>query len=290
MATPALRALRTAYPSARITGVMLPHVQELISGAWLDDKPWFDDFLNYHKSFDRRSARSVSRVELVRALRSLSLDVVILLTNSWWSAAVSYFARVHTIVGYDRDARGPFLTQKLVVPRRGRELQPISAVDYYLGLTSWLGCDANSKRMSLDVNEQDRARADRLWSAVKFDSARSTVVINSNAAKDGARVWPADKVRDLSLRLASERGLQVMLHCGPNEREANGPWQSWIRIGGLADHRDVRSLGRGTQSDRFPNPATCSGNEQRLLPHTRLHARTSIFNPRILLPTAQRLS
>ena len=40
MATPALRALRSCYAEARITGVMKPYVAEVFTGG-----NWFDDIL-----------------------------------------------------------------------------------------------------------------------------------------------------------------------------------------------------------------------------------------------------
>src|SRR5437868_1204766 len=38
MATPAVRALRNAYPDARIVGVLKSYVRSVVDGA-----PWFDD-------------------------------------------------------------------------------------------------------------------------------------------------------------------------------------------------------------------------------------------------------
>jgi heptosyltransferase-2 len=43
MATPTLRALRLGFPSARILGVIKPHVSPTLDGVpWLDDRILFD--------------------------------------------------------------------------------------------------------------------------------------------------------------------------------------------------------------------------------------------------------
>lgn len=246
MATPTLRALRRSFPDAKITGIMTPLVSELLADE-ANEFSWFDDRVLFHKKARRRQAKDgnevLSRWQLASALRKRKIDRVLLLSNAWWTAAASRLAGIKSIVGYDRDFRSLLLHDRLPVPKESgaskhsKSYKPISAVDYYLAIAEWVGCEDTSKAMTLPATHDDRARARHLWEQVGFDHSTPTIVINSNSAKDSARIWPAEHVRELAQRLAAERGFQVLLHCAPNERESAN------QIAADVNHPKVASMG-----------------------------------------------
>ncbi len=234
MATPTLRAVRAAYPHAHIIGVMRPVIRDVLDGAWQSDRPWIDETVLLTK---KTTPKSVSKVGLISGLRQRHVDATILLTNSLWSAAVAKLAGVKRIVGYDRDARRWFLTDPLAVPRDGKKLRPISPVDYYLQLASWLGCDIGDRSMQLGVSTKDRELANELWRQLGFSELLPTIAINSGSATASARLWPISKVKELSSRIANELGWQVILHCGPGDRDVA------MRLADELSHPRIGSMG-----------------------------------------------
>jgi heptosyltransferase-2 len=218
MATPTLRALRNAFPDNKIVGVMRPVIRDVLEQAWGGERPWIDEALLFNK---KASPTAGSRWGLARQIRRSGANVAILLTNSLWSAVVLRLAGVRRVVGYRRDGRGLLLSDAVEVPRDGRRMRPISPVDYYLQLANWLGCDSHNRAMQLGVTETDEKLADGLWSQVGFSAATPTIAINSGAANSAKRLWPAKHVEALATRLATELGTQVLLHCGPADREAS---------------------------------------------------------------------
>lgn len=235
MATPTLRSLRQGYPDARLVGVMSSLVDELLPNAV--DEDCFDQRILVHRRGKQRVAHSVSRSSLVRELRKSKCDAVLILPNSFWSAAVAFACRIPRRVGYRRDGRAWLLTDAIPVPKNESGPIPVSAIDYYLKQAEWLGCEKQSRSMQLSVTPQDQELTDRLWSKLGFSFSLPTVVINSNSAKDASRVWPRENVAELARRLATEAGLQVLLHCGPGER------QSAADTVALASHPKVLSMG-----------------------------------------------
>lgn len=217
LATPALRALRQAFPSAQLVGVMRPIIRELLEGAWGNAPAWLDDCIVFSK---KAQAGASTRWGLIRQLRRRQPGVVVLLTNSLWSAAVARCTGAKRIVGYDRDARGWLLSDRLPIPREGQVPRPISPIDYYLQLAGWLGAETGDRSMQLSVSDSDRQLGDELWSQIGFTAAVPTIVINSGSATMATRLWPVVKVQQLAHRIAAELGWQVLLHCGPAEREA----------------------------------------------------------------------
>lgn len=234
MATPTLRAIRQRYPQTKITMICRPIVRELLWDAWGDAAAWADDCLMVAK----RGGDGVhTRASLTKAVRGAAMDSAVLLTNSFWSAAVMRLAGVRRIVGYQRDARGWLLSDRVPVPRVARKLRPISAVDYYLELARWIGCAIDNRMMQLDVADGHAARAAQLFEAAGLDPREPTLVINSNAATAPDRLWPAERVCELSRRVAEQGRFQVLLHCGPQERERTNQMAAEV------NHPRVASMG-----------------------------------------------
>ncbi len=82
MATPTLRALRRNFPTARIVGVVRPYVADVLVGT-----PWLDEQILYHPKSADRGQRFTA---VLRKLRDEWLDTVVLLTNSFRSAALAW--------------------------------------------------------------------------------------------------------------------------------------------------------------------------------------------------------
>ncbi len=229
MATPTLRALRQFQgTSGRLVGVMRPHLAEVLAGtSWLDETVFFD----------RKSSNSAHHFwAAARKLRECNLDTIVLLTNSLSTAALAWFSRAKQRVGYVRHGRGLLLNRKLYPPRRGRQLLPTSAVEYYLKLAYSLGCPTESRRIELAVTPKDADAADRVWNQLKFTGGEPVVCLNTGGRYGQAKHWPAEYFVGLARRIVTELDARVLLICGPAEREA-------VRaIEHAAAHTRVRSL------------------------------------------------
>jgi heptosyltransferase II len=231
MATPTLRALSKRMENGgSLVGVMQPVVAQLLSGT-----PWFTDQINFRKR------GWSSRLRLALQLRAARPDAILLLTNSLWTAVVAKLAGVKRRIGYARDGRGWLLTDSLPALKKSGKFTPVPAVDYYLQLASYLGCEIDDRRVSVAVEAADEQLAIRLWDQLRFQAERPLVVINSSGAWGAAKLWPADHVEQLARRLVDNHPWQVLLHCGPAEREAADAVASRI------NHSRVQSMGRADQ-------------------------------------------
>lgn len=229
MATPTLKAIAQGLNSSdELIGVMQPAIAEVLRG---------NSYFSHQILYSKRKIRQ--RFQLAAQLRSRKPSTVLLLTNSLWTALVARLSGAKRILGYARDGRGWLLTDSLPALKRddGR-FAPVPAIDYYLQLAQRMGCDARDRRMELTVERQDRELADELYERIGFDAQRTTVVINSSGVWGAAKVWPADHVEQLARRLVASHHWQVLLHCGPAEREAADAVAARIA------HPRVQSMGR----------------------------------------------
>ena len=113
------------------------------------------------------------------------------------------------------------LTDRLTVPRDANGVRlPVPVVEYYLAIVRRLGCRVDSVRTELKTTPQDEAAADRAWESLGLSSDRTTVCLNTGGAYGPAKSWPNGSFATLARRLATETGVQVIVVCGPSEREA----------------------------------------------------------------------
>jgi len=110
--TPALRALREAFPQARITYLVGPW-----SKAVIENNPHVDEIaLCPFPGFTRQKKRSalepyVILLQYARQLRQKNFDLAIVLRfDHWWGALLAYLAGIPRRVGYDVAEVRPFLT------------------------------------------------------------------------------------------------------------------------------------------------------------------------------------
>lgn len=216
MATPALRALRQRLGSnARIVGICRPAIGALLDGTtWLDARIFFDP----------RGDAALRGWKFWRALRAQRFDVVLLMTNSLRTALWAWASGARRRIGFVRYGRGPLLTDRLYFPRQGGlrragRYSPFSALEGYLRLAAALGCEATSTRLELATLDADERAADAAFARLGLSRDRQPVVFNSGGAFGPAKQWPTPYFAALARRVAVELGRDVLVLCGPKERE-----------------------------------------------------------------------
>jgi len=213
MATPTLRAIRRHFGAqARIVGIMRPYLAKVLDGTkWLDEQ-WY-----FHPRAEDPQLRHWA---LVRRLRREQFDMAVLMPNSLRQAVLVWLGGVKERIGYVRNGRGPLLTGRLYPPRNGGRWTDLPVVDVYLALAEAIGCPPESPRLELVVTEQERQSADRVWSALGLRNDGRVVAFNSGSSNGEARNWPLDHFADLARRIAGDRDHDVLVMCGPKERDA----------------------------------------------------------------------
>ncbi len=230
MATPTFRALRAGFPEARIVAVVRPQVSPVLDGG-----PWFDERILYDRKSDKPEFQTKA---VVARVCDEAPDLAVLLPNSFRSALLAWRSGAKRRVGYARGGRGLILTDRLAPPRdqAGRYL-PTPIVEYYLKLARHLNCPVASLRTELYTTPIDEAAADLAWSQLGLGHEGQPVVcLNTGGAFGPAKSWPSEYFATLARRLAEERGVGVLVLCGPSERD---PARTIVA---QADHPSVISL------------------------------------------------
>jgi heptosyltransferase-2 len=228
MATPAIRAVREHFPTARIAAVCRPYVADVVAGS-----PWFDDVILHEK----KGPRERRGLAVIGRLRAGDIDAAVLFPNSFRSALTARFGGCKRRIGFARHGRSLLLTDRLLPVRdeRGR-IKPSPIIDDYNRLVRPLGVGNPGRRMELFTTEADEAAADRVWAATGLDRGGEVIGLNPGAAFGAAKHWPSESFAKLARELVDRRGSRVLVLCGPNERDTAR------YIVQMADRPGVRSL------------------------------------------------
>jgi heptosyltransferase II len=215
MALPALRAVQARFPEATIAILARPHVADLYRGQRICDELISYDPKGIHAGINGRE-------RMARDLREQKFDVAVLLQNAFDAAWLVWRAGIPERVGYARDARSLFLTNKIPVPKRSEI--PAHEQFYYLELlrrAGWIDSLPRESFATLDVSEEDRRQAERTLSSAGARLNAARIAIGAGASYGSAKCWPPDRFADFVNRFRLHMDADVILFGTASEQKVS---------------------------------------------------------------------
>lgn len=234
LATPAIHALKAAYPEAGIHALVPRGTEEMLTG-----NPDVAGVIPLVKPTGRGPARWRVEWQLVQALRALRPDLVVEMGKGDREAILGYLSGARWRVGFDAGEAGFFGRSRLLthrVTRTGRE----HIVEGDLKLVEAVGAPPCDARLRLHVDAEEAAAADRLLAEAGVGRGEALVTVHPTS-KWLFKCWRDEGVAAVMDHLAA-RGFRVALTSGPEPREV----RKARRIQGLARAPVVDLLGRLT--------------------------------------------
>ncbi|HEX8968481.1 MAG TPA: glycosyltransferase family 9 protein, partial [Chloroflexota bacterium] len=229
--TPALRALRTTFPSAHIGVLTTP-----VSAGALRGLDSFDEIITFDKfDFDRATdalRRLPRAVDLARDLRSGCWDTLVLLHHLTTPFGIAKYAGLSLLSGASRrvgldNGRGRwFLTDSAHDGGFGWRHE----VDYWLDVVGVLGAPRpRAPRLELHVAADDDG-----WAAARWNDMRPSEAVllgPGSGAFSRARRWSADRFAAVGRTLSEQHGLTPVVLSGLDPDEQVLASQVAARIG-----------------------------------------------------------
>lgn len=209
MSLPALRAVRRAFPDARVSLLIK---KELAS--FFDGSPWIDEVIPYAVGSGRRGL--ADQRELVRRLRASGFDLAVIFPRSFSSALWAALGGIPRRVGFVGDARRLLLTHKTHRPPALLAQHQVN--DYLYLLRTTLGIEGNADDHRPDVHERHRGTMRSWLAAHRRHPDRRLIALAVAAAYGPAKEWPAERFAALIDRLADRDGAECVLMGAPGER------------------------------------------------------------------------
>ena len=212
--TPVIRALKRAFPAARLTYLVEPDAAPIVAG-----NPHLDEVIVVPKSRGLRRMRD--DFALAMRLRSARFDVVLDLHGGPRSSLLARATGAPERIGYDVKGRS-WLYTRTVHRRPG--LHPRHSVhnqwDLLDALDGWPGGDPDPARDAVEMPldpEVDAQVVERLRRA-GVDARHALIVIHVSAGNPFRR-WPEPAFTRLVVGLASaDAHRRIVLSSGPSDR------------------------------------------------------------------------
>ena len=219
LSLPAVRALRRAYPDARIDLLVLGATASI-----LDGQPGIDRVLTFDPYFWRSPAALLNPATWRRAralfttLRAARYDLALSISGDI-ASILTRLSGARRRVGYAAEAYPFLLTDALP---SGRYQVCKHEVQYVLALAAAAGGIVAEDDALLHLTvlpDSARRVADSIFKARERTGARGPLVAIHAGARNGqAKRWPPDRIAGLAARLVSELDALVVLTGAPSER------------------------------------------------------------------------
>ncbi|MCC7518641.1 MAG: putative lipopolysaccharide heptosyltransferase III [Verrucomicrobiae bacterium] len=216
LATPCFRALRETFPEAEIHAVVNDE-----SASVLAHHP----LLAAVHVFPRRAMRAGFRARLagerafLRAIRTARFDMTVDLTSGDRPAWISRLSGARYRLARDPDGKGFWEKRRLYThlapPCRDPNLHEVLK---NLGVLAHAGISTQDPRMEVFPSDEDDATAVALLRETGFSGGKAFAVAHPTS-RWLWKCWPAERFAALLAWIRADRGLPVVLTCGPDPRE-----------------------------------------------------------------------
>jgi heptosyltransferase-2 len=231
---PALQALRSGFPHARIALLLKPAVAELFQ-----HHPAVDEIILYRDPGPH--AGLGGKLALARQLSRGRYDLAVLFQNAFEAAAITALAGIPNRYGYATDGRWFLLTHRVpMTPGLRRRHQ----AEYYLELLRPLGIPIDPVPPTLRTTPEEDAAAGVLLSERGVTPGRTLIGLNPGSTYGAAKRWIPERYAEVADRLAAEHDGHVLIFGGRGEEPLGAAIAGMMRspVTVLSGRTTVRQL------------------------------------------------
>ncbi len=199
---PAMRALKTKYPGARLSVWISASTRDLVDGL-----PFIDEVI-----VQEANLGWIGYLGLIARLRRSRFDLAVIFHTKQKTNLACFLAGVPVRLGYLNSKCGFFLTHPV---KDERHFGIKHELDYCLDLLKMVGVENADPRLELGFNQAADKWADRI---VRELAGLGPLVALHPDASCPTRHWPVDSFALVSARLSRELNARVVIVGGPTTR------------------------------------------------------------------------
>lgn len=205
LSTPAIRALRSAYPNAYLAMMVQPSNRELVEGH-----PDLNTVILYDKEGPEKSWAGTLR--FAARIRSHRFDTALILHSTNRVILLAWLAGIRRRIGYARRL-GRLLTDRLpYVKREGSRHE----LEYNLDLLRLIGVESKERDLLVPTSPIQESKVSDFLKAHTPNGDAPLIAIHPGASCPSKR-WPADRFATVADALIEQYGAQVVVVTGPDE-------------------------------------------------------------------------
>ena len=206
LALPALQSLRGQYPNARLTAIVRPPSDEVLSGH-----PAIDSVIRFPRN---QRDGFLAQVNYARGLSKYRFDLGVVFPNSFHSALMLALSGARFRMGYATERRGIFLTHPLPVTDVIKKTE--YRVDYFYKILTPVNPGPRPDRFDSIWPKEGGPVLEEILRKVRVNSSDLFVTLHPGTSKP-ERAWHAERFGVLCQKLIKEHRMKIILL--GNERE-----------------------------------------------------------------------
>ncbi len=199
LTTPAIKALRKAYPMSRISILVSPFTKDLVWPSPYLDEVLVDDRAGRHRGL-------IGFLKLARDIRRKSFDAVFVFHTKRRYNLVAYLAGIPFRTGYKNEKFGLLLTNPIKdVRSQGQKHE----VQYCLDVLKPIGAENNDMDLFVATQKEAEVWAND-WLNAQDLKCGEFIAVHCGSS-DPAKCWPVEKFAKLIDALQQRYSLKVVL-------------------------------------------------------------------------------
>ncbi len=205
LSTPAIKALRDAYPQSHIAFMVRPYARDIVEG-----NPYLDEVIMYDKYGAQRGFLSAILFGL--RLRKKKFDTAIILHPTNRAHILAFVAGIPNRIGFGRKL--PFLLTRALNDKKF--LGQKHELEYTLEILKNIGIEAHDKTLYVPVKDDSR-RSVSLKLAEKGAGDSDLLIGVHPGASCPSKRWPLERFAALIDRLKTDYSARIVLISAPEE-------------------------------------------------------------------------
>ncbi|KPK39194.1 MAG: hypothetical protein AMJ78_08875 [Omnitrophica WOR_2 bacterium SM23_29] len=205
LTTPAMRAMRGAFPKAKIAVIVNPFSADVVEGS-----PYVGSIIKFDVEGIKRNF--IKRFIFFKAIKQSGFDLVVIFNPNKFFNILTFLAGIPVRVGYDRKW-GFLLSHKM---KDRKYLCEKHEVEYDLDLVGLIGVDTDNKLPYFPLSD----KAEEVTKGIFEDNslaADDLLVAVHPAASNPDKMWPLDRFAQVSDKLIDEFGAKIIFIGGREE-------------------------------------------------------------------------
>lgn len=219
MTLPAVEAVRSSFPNARISVLAKPWVADIYRLS-----PAVDDVILFRSPGIHSGIMGIIRLSL--ELGRMEFDAAVLLQNAVEAAIISRLAGIPIRAGYNSDVRGGLLTHSV---KRTQAVRKVHQTGYYLEMVESLGCKPGKAPAYLRLGRDDDALAGRVCDSAGIDRKDVLVGLAPGATYGPAKRWFPERFAEVADRIIEKHGSSVLVFGSADDKGISDQVQKHAR-------------------------------------------------------------
>ncbi|MBI5124048.1 MAG: lipopolysaccharide heptosyltransferase II [Candidatus Omnitrophica bacterium] len=206
LSTPAIKAVRDAYPDSHIAVLVRPYAVDIVDG-----NPYINEVITYDKK--GREKGLFENIRFILNLRRAKFDLAIILHPKNSAHISTFLAGIRQRVGYD-NKMGMLLTRR--IPHT-KQFGFKHESDYVLDVLRYIGIETKNKSLYMPANKASEEKIRGVFLAGGISENESVVSMHP-AASCPSRRWSVERFAKAADALADRHTAKIVIVAGPEDK------------------------------------------------------------------------